>query len=119
MNNQIQVKNYTKGMLIRDVAEQCFLSENPIEKMGVKRAMEITSGVYNALEAKVKELLGYATPGIEVAIKLFEGITLKGKHVDEIKRMNNLTGKMMTYKAHIEPKAQFSKGFRDSLIVQN
>lgn len=119
MNKQNISKSYTKAMLIRDTAEKCFLSETPVERMGVKRALAITTAVYNTLEAKVKELLSCAAPGVDIAIKLFEGITLKGRYVPEIIKQNNLTGEMMVYKAHIKPEAQFSKRLRDSLIVQN
>lgn len=110
-------KVHTKPMLVRDIAERCFIN-GAIEKMGVQRAVATAAGVYNALEARVKELLHCATPDEEVAIRLFEGITLKGVYAPEVVKRNNLTGKMMTYKAHIEPKVVFTKHFRDGLIVQ-
>lgn len=119
MNKQNVTKSYTKSMLIRDIAEKCFLSDDPVMIAGVKRAVTITSAVYNALEAKVKELLACAAPGVDIVVKMFEGISLKGKYVPEITKQNNLTGEMMVYKAHVKPDVQFSKRFRDSLIVQD
>lgn len=50
--------------------------------------------------------------GNEDNVKLFEGLTLEGIHVDEKNTINHFTKEPMFVEAHTLPKARFSPGFR-------
>ena len=110
-----QEKTYTKAMLIRDIAERCFLSDTAIEKRSVAGAVDVTTSMYNTLESRIHELLLCTSPKVDVRIKLFDGLSIRGTYIPEITKKNNFTGKMTTYRPHIEAKAVFSDNYKKKL----
>lgn len=105
---QDKVKNiYTKGMLIRSVAEVC------------RKDMVTVRSIYNALEENVSKILSSASPEADVSIRLFEGITIDSTFVPEKTKVNNLTGKVIISKSKIKPRANITRNYRDKLTTYN
>lgn len=110
-----QNKVYPKATLIRDVAERCFLSDNPVEKMGVARAMRLTKAMYAALEERVDELLSCSSQDSDVTVKLFEGISIKSIYVPSVIHRSNIDGKAYLQKARIRLRSSFTREFKRKL----
>lgn len=96
-------KTTTREQLIRSIVK-----ESKVDMDSVRLA-------YNCLEGKVQKLLAETTPEQDVKVKLFEGITIEGKYIPETVKINNLTGKEITYKAKIKPTVKVSRRYGEKL----
>lgn len=105
---QDKVKNtYTKDMLIRNIAEKCNKDINAVRTF------------YHTLEETIAKLLSSANPNTDITIRLFEGITIDSTFIPEKTKVNNLTGKVITSKSKIKPKANITRNYRDKLTANN
>ena len=108
MENQIKTKNtYTKEKLIKELSKDCNIN------------IKTVRDVYNALEEKIADILSSVKPNVDVSIRLFEGITIDGSFVPEKTKVNNLTGKVITSKSKIKPKANITRYYIEKLTNNN
>ena len=112
MGNEIEVqdkikKTYTKDMLIRSIAEKCNKDINTVRT------------IYHTLEETITKLLSSANENTDITIRLFEGISIDSTFIPEKTKLNNLTGKVITSKSKIKPKANITRNYRDKLTADN
>lgn len=100
MKEQIKI---TKENLIRDIANQTGQSINDVRN------------VYNALEKTIFDTLSSVEANGDIAIRLFEGISLDGIYIPEKTKVNNLTGELSIVKGKIKPKFNITRSYCDKL----
>lgn len=71
--------------------------------------------VFEAVENTIKDYLYEANNKIMVVVNIFKGISIKAKYIPERIKINNFKGKKQKYTSYIKPKAEFSRGFVDSI----
>ena len=106
-SNDKNKNTYTKDALIRNVAEKC------------RKDIGTVRTIYNTLEDTISNLLSSANSNTDVTIRLFEGITIDSTFIPEETKINNLTGKVITSKSKIKPKANITRNYRDKLTANN
>lgn len=94
---------FTKENLIKDIARQ------------TNKNISDVRDIYNALEKNVFDILSSVDEDKDVGIRLFEGISLNGTFVPEIKKINNLTGKVGYIKSKIKPKCNITRSYCEKL----
>ena len=100
-------KTYTKDMLIRDIALKCNKDINTVRTF------------YHTLEENITKLLSSANENTDITIRLFEGISIDSTFIPEKMKLNNLTGKVITSKSKIKPKANITRNYRNKLTDDN
>lgn len=75
----------------------------------------VIKNVYNILEDSLFESLSDVDKKHDVCIKLFEGISLDGKYVNEKMKKNNLTGKESFVESKIKPKFVVTRSYCEKL----
>lgn len=104
MDGQEKIKmTYTKEMIIKKIADVC------------KKDTDTVRAIYNALEDNVAKLLSTATPQIDVSIRLFKGVSIDGVYVPEKRKLNNLTGSVITAESKIRPKANITRSYCEKI----
>lgn len=93
----------TKENLIKEIAKQ---TNNNICDAKV---------FYNALEDIIFNLLSSVDENQDVCIRLFEGISLDGKHVPKKTKKNNLTGETSFVESKIKPKFNITRSYCEKL----
>ena len=71
--------------------------------------------IYDVLENDIFKLLSSANENNDVYIKLFDGVTLCGKFVEEKEKKNNFTGKVQLVSSKIKPKFNITKYYCEKL----
>lgn len=102
---------YTKDMLIKDIARECFGDRN------------VVRSIYETLESRIFELLSSADESNDISIRLFEGISLHSTFVPERDKVNNLRsddshlvpGEVITVKSRIAPTARITRSYQKKL----
>lgn len=94
---------FTKETLIKDIAKQ------------TNKNISDVRDVYNALEKDIFDILSSVDENKDVNIRLFEGINLNGVFIPEIKKINNLTGKVAYIKSKIKPKCNITRSYCEKL----
>ena len=108
MKNQEKIKVvHTKDMIIKNISEEC------------NKDKKIVRSIYNALENYITEHLSSADIDTDISIRLFEGITIDSEFIPEKTNVNNLTGKIITSKSKIRPKANITRNYREKLTAYN
>lgn len=75
----------------------------------------VIKNIYNILEDSLFESLSDVDKKHDVCIKLFEGISLDGKYVNEKMKKNNLTGKESFVESKIKPKFVVTRSYCEKL----
>lgn len=75
----------------------------------------VIKSVYNSLENIIFNSLSSVDENQDVCIRLFEGISLDGKYIQERVKKNNLTGKSCVVKSKIKPKFNITRAYCDKL----
>lgn len=94
---------FTKENLIKDIAKQ------------TNKNISDVRDIYNALEKDVFDILSSVDEDKDVNIRLFEGISLNGVYVPEMKKANNLTGKSSLVESKIKPKCNITRSYCEKL----
>jgi nucleoid DNA-binding protein len=128
----------TKESLIGIIADKCeddFISVSDLIKLidksvdehgsiSKKKLIKAVKGyhtktvikdVYNMLEDAIFSTLSSVDKKQDVCIKLFEGISLDGKHVSEKTKKNNLTGEIGIVESKIKPKFNITRSYCEKL----
>lgn len=71
--------------------------------------------IYNLFENCIFESLSLTNKKHDICIKLFEGVNLDGKFIQEEIKTNNLTGETITVASHIKPKFNITRTYREKL----
>ena len=100
MKEQIKI---TKESLIRDIAKQTNKNIGDVRE------------IYNTLEITIFDILSSVMANGDVAIKLFEGVSLDGIYIPEKIKQNNLTGKKSLVKGKIKPKFNITRSYCEKL----
>ena len=137
MNNRNKVI-ITKENLINIVLDKCkedFVSTDDLLKLIDKATDEygniskkkliksiknshtktVIKNIYNILEDSLFESLSDVDKKHDVCIKLFEGISLDGKYINEKMKKNNLTGKESFVESKIKPKFVVTRSYCEKL----
>lgn len=93
----------TKEKIIKNIAKKTRIDINNVKI------------VYNALEDFIFNALCSVDEEQDVCVKLFEGISLDGKHIPEQKKKNNLTGKVNLVGEKIRPKFNITRSYCEKL----
>lgn len=94
---------FTKENLIKDIAKQ------------TNKNISDVRDIYNALEKDIFDILSSVDEGKDVNIRLFEGISLNGTYIPEVKKINNLTGKVVFIESKIKPKCNITRSYCEKL----
>lgn len=94
---------FTKENLIKDIAKQ------------TNKNISDVRDIYNALEKDVFDILSSVDRDKDVNIRLFEGISLNGNYIPEVKKTNNLTGKTSLVKSKIKFKCNITRSYCEKL----
>lgn len=94
---------FTKENLIKDIAKQ------------TNKNISDVRDIYNALEKDVFDILSSVDEDKDVNIRLFEGISLNGVYVPEMKKTNNLIGKSSLVESKIKPKCSITRSYCEKL----
>ena len=100
MKEQIKI---TKDNLIKKIAKN------------TNKSIHDTRIFYNVLEDIIFDLLCSTNEEQDVCIKLFEGISLDGKYIQEKTKKNNLTGKTSFVESKIKPKFNITRSYCEKL----
>lgn len=110
--NRKQIKNstkyittYTRAKMIDDVARSCRTRLSLVEK------------IYDEIETHLFELLSSAKDNEDVAVNLFEGISLKSTYLPEREKINNITGEKIMARKAIKVKADISRVYKDKVTA--
>ena len=71
--------------------------------------------IYNLLESIIFNSLSTVDKKQDVCIRLFEGVSLDGKHVPEKTKKNNLTGEVNLVESKIKPKFNITRSYCEKL----
>ena len=93
----------TKEKIIKNIAKKTNVDINNVKIF------------YNALENFIFDALCSVNEEQDVCVKLFEGISLDGKHIPEKKKQNNLTGKVSLVSDKIKPKFNITRSYCEKL----
>lgn len=102
-NTKVITTVITKEQLIKFLVEESNMDN------------KVLKNIYNILESKIRNLLAEANLNQNISIKLFEGITLNSKFVNQRRRKDNLTGKIVTFKSKIKTKAIITRRYNEKL----
>ena len=100
MKEQMKI---TKDKIIKNIARQ------------TNKNIYDVRNFYNTLEDVIFNLLLSVNEEQDVCIKLFEGISLDGKHIPEKTKKNNLTGEVNVVESKIKPKFNITRSYCDKL----
>lgn len=83
-----------------------------IESNCTKNLVEI---IYRTIESNLKDYLYEANKKCKVAVTILKGVTVTAIKIPKRTKLNNFTGKKQTYNPYVKPKAEFSRGFVNSI----
>ena len=93
----------TKEQLIKNVAKK------------TKENIYHIRDIYNVLEDIIFDSLSSVNNEQEICIRLFEGISLYGKHIPEKTKKNNLTGEVTFVESKVKPKFNITRSYCEKL----
>lgn len=94
---------YTKSQLIKIISESSGID------------IDVVKEVYRLLERNICELLSNARDGVDVSLRLFEGISIDSTFVPEKEKVNNLTSETIMASSKIKPKANITRCYREKI----
>lgn len=86
-----------------------------IKSIKASHTKSVVRDVYNSLEDSIFDLLSSVDKKQDVNIRLFEGINLDGKYVQEKIKKNNLTGEEHFVQSKIKPKFNITRYYCEKL----